>query len=248
MGYENASNLMTSEEKTAAAALAGLTTGAIARKKSDGTVEDGPLDFTCLNNFDPAVTGQAAPLRSTMVSLDGLRAWHKVGVADTCWRSLLQTPATVTASAAASALDALVSIGLTQMATVSVRGYGAAGAWGVLRIGGDVATLVSGQQAYGLGSVVAAYPVVAAIAVNASFQARFVVSSAQEISSGVYYRAVRGYYQSPEANYCGEFSHLINCGAVAADKGIGLGAGDNAIEIGTKITVIIDEDALNPGL
>jgi hypothetical protein len=40
---------------------------------------------TVANNFDPSVTGLAAPINSFAATVDGSVGWMKVGNADTAW-------------------------------------------------------------------------------------------------------------------------------------------------------------------
>jgi hypothetical protein len=69
---------VTSDEKTAVAALAAAQTTTIITRI-------GALEYTCANNVDPSVSGQAAIIGARCTTTDGTKCWVKYGAGDTQW-------------------------------------------------------------------------------------------------------------------------------------------------------------------
>lgn len=144
MGAINAKEIISDPALTAAEALPLLTTGALARKKSDGTMENGPMDFTVANDFDPQVApGYAAPLGSAMRTTDGTTNWWvKIGPTATEWRSLKEVEYSDTLAAGpAQSFDLNLDLPTNRMAVITMVGRKTSGAfWTQLRINGATAT------------------------------------------------------------------------------------------------------------
>jgi hypothetical protein len=190
------------------------------------------FELQVANNFDPSVSGLVASVGARASTDDGSKCWMKYGAADTAWRSLNETRASVTAAGGPlAALD--VTTGAAANETVRLRAEGPAVAvdWLVLRIDGATA---NGMFNNSLGGSRDSGKIM--LSLGGAFSVGFDLTIGAANAANERVLECRLYSRGHGSHNQWMRGYLLGVGAIATSLGIESEAGVAAIGNGFKLT------------